>query len=179
MFLDYRKKAPVSEHKISLKGASVPLAIVGAYMFIMGLWGQMTWPLPGSYNILFYDPMIAFGMLTLAFAFAIRFEVRLEYAGFLGLMTGVMALIYGYEGYGIGLTSSPFALLMLYLFYGGAGIFSYPLALIADRMPGLKKNVWWGWNVFIALFVLAMFVASLTAAYVASQAIGGHLLSAP
>ncbi|MFI5412498.1 MAG: DUF981 family protein, partial [Candidatus Micrarchaeales archaeon] len=79
----------------------------------------------------------------------------------------------------IGLTKEPIALLLLYIFYGVAAIFSYPVALIADRLPGLQKNPWIGWHIILAVFWLALFAASITAAYIGMSAIGGHLVSAP
>ena len=146
---------------------------------IAGFLGQALWPLPGSYNILFFDPLVSFGLVTLSFAIAIRFKVNLEYAGFFGLLVGIMTLIYGWQGYNIGLTLEPFALLALYAFYGIAGIFSYPVALIADRLPGLQKNPWIGWHFILVVFWLALFAASITSAYIGMNAISGHLVTAP
>ncbi|MCL5100877.1 MAG: DUF981 family protein, partial [Candidatus Marsarchaeota archaeon] len=55
----------------------------------------------------------------------------------------IYLLIDVFFGGGIfGLTQAPIALLGLYFLYGLAGIFSYPVALIADRLPGLQKNAW-------------------------------------
>lgn len=177
MYFVYRGKK--NDYKDHLQGAMGPMAVVGAYLILTGLWGQFTWPLPGSYNILFYDPMVAFGLVVLSFALSIKFNVRLEYAGFLGFLVGIMTILYGLQGYSIGLTQSPFALLGLYFCYGVAGIFSYPVSMIADRLPGLKKNPWIGWHICLVLFWLAMLAASLVAGYIGMSAIGGHLLSAP
>jgi putative membrane protein len=177
MYLVYRSgKKNYLDH---LEGASVPMILVGGYLTILGFFGQFTWPLPGSYNILFFDPMISFGLVTLAFAIAIRWKVNLEYAGFFGLLVGIMTLIYGYQGYSIGLTLEPIALLLLYVFYGIAGIFSYPVALIADRLPGLQKRPWIGWHAMLVIFWLALFAASVTSGYIGMSAIPGHLLTPP
>lgn len=178
MYLVYRRgKRNFSDY---LKSASVPLGLIGVYMLIMGLWGQFTWPLPGSYNILFYDPLVSFGIVLLAFAIAVKYDVRLEYAGFLGLMVGVMVIIYGIEGYGAGLTSEPIALLLMYFFYGVAGIFAFPVSLIADRLPGLKKGrIWKGWHVVLIVFWILLLLASLLSGFVGILAIPAHLISAP
>lgn len=177
MYLVYRRKG--KNFKDYLKSASIPLGILGTYMLILGLWGQFTWPLPGSYNILFYDPFISFAIVLISFALAVKYDVRLEYVGFLGLMVGVMVIIYGIQGYGLGLTSTPIALLGLYFLYGLAGIFSFPVSLIADRLPGLKKKVWIGWHITLVLFWFLLLLASLLSGYVAVLAIQAHLLSAP
>jgi putative membrane protein len=177
MYFVYRsRKSDYEEH---LLGAMGPMAVVGSIMTVSSLWGQFTWPLPGSYNILFYDPMLAFGIVVLSFALSIKFNVRLEYSGFLGLLVGIMTLLYGWQGYSIGLTQAPIALLGLYLCYGAAGILAYPVSMIADRLPGLKKNPWFGWYICLVLFWLALLAASLVAGYIGMSAIGGHLLSTP
>jgi putative membrane protein len=177
VYLAYRKKKKdFSEY---LKGASLPLAVIGVYMLSMGLWGQFVWPLPSSYNILFYDPFIAFGMVLLSYSLAVRLGGGIDYAGFLGMMVGVMTIIYGIEGYGIGLTSEPIALLAMYFFFGIAGIFSFPVSLIMERLPGLEKNVWWGWYAVLIIFFVSLFFASALAGLVGTLAIPQHLLKAP
>ena len=177
MYLVYRRKQRnFSEY---LESASVPLGLIGAYMLIMGIWGQFTWPLPGSYNILFYDPLVSFGIILLSFALAIRCKARLEYAGFLALLVGAMTIVYGVEGYSIGLTQAPIALLAMYFFYGVAGVFAYPVSLIADRLPGLHKKAWSGWVVTLAIFWILILLASILSAIVGVAAIPAHLLRAP
>jgi putative membrane protein len=162
-----------------LKSASVPLGIIGLYMLVMGLWGQFSWPLPGSYNILFYDPFISFGILLIAFAIAVKYGTRLEYVGFLGLLAGGMAIIYGAEGYSLGLTASPIALLLMYMFYGLAGIFSYPVALLTDRLAVTQKRMRRQWHVIFIIFFILLFLASSVAGVVGLLAVPAHLKSAP
>jgi len=177
MYLVYRRKdRNFSEY---LMGASVPLGLLGAYMLIQGLWGQFTWPLPGSYNILFFDPLVSFGLLLIGFALSVRYKVRLEYVGFFGLMVGVMVIAYGIEGYNIGLTKEPIALLALYFLYGLVGIFSFPVSLIADRIPNVKYNAWIGWHIALATFWILLLVASCLSAVIGIAAIPAHLISAP
>ncbi len=177
IYLVYRRGG--KDYAEKLAAAKVPLAVVGLYMVLTGLWGQFTWPLPGSYNILFYDPLVAFGMVTLAFGLCIHYRVKFQYMGFLGLMVGLMVIAYGVEGYGLGLTQEPLALLGMYFLYGIAGIFSYPVALVMERLPGLQKHPWMGWTLCIAVFWLSMLAASALAGFVGVSAIGGHLASAP
>ena len=69
MHLIYRSsKKKQKDFSAQIKSAIVPLLLIGIYMFVMALWGQLAWPLPGSYNILFYDPMISFGIVLIAFS---------------------------------------------------------------------------------------------------------------
>jgi putative membrane protein len=162
-----------------LKSAGVPMTLLGLFMIVTGVWGQFTWPLPNSYNILFYDPLVSFGIVLLSFSIGIKYNTRLEYAGVLALLFGVMLMLYGFEGYNIGLTEEPIALLSLYLMYGAVGIFAFPVSLIADRSPGLKKNPWAGWTVILLVFLALLLFSSLLAAYLGYAAIGGHLLNPP
>jgi putative membrane protein len=177
MYLAYTKK--VRDFSGYLNSAVIPLTLLGAYMIIMGFWGEFTWPLPGAYNILFYDPLIGFGIVLIAFSLVIKNKTRLEYPGFLALLLGAMLVLYGIEGYSIGLTKEPLALLGLYVLYGAVGVLAYPVSLIADRLPGLKKNPWPGWTTILLAFMVLLFLASMLAAYIGFSAIGGHLVSPP
>lgn len=177
MYMAYGRKG--RNFSVYLRGAGVPLAILGAYMIISGLWGQFVWPLPGSYNTLFYDPFISFGMLLVGFAISVRYKARLEYIGFLGLMVGAMVLIYGLDGYGLGLTSAPLALLGLYFLFGIVGILSFPVALMADEYPSKGRAMWRGWYAILVVFLVVLVLASLLSAYTGTMALSSHLLSAP
>jgi putative membrane protein len=177
MYLVYRRgKRNYSDY---LESATVPLLLIGIYMIVQALWGQFTWPLPGSYNTLFYDPMVAFGLLLVSFFLAVRFKVRLEYVGFMGLLVGLMVIIYGVQAYNIGLTSAPLAMLVMFIFYGLSGIIAYPVSLIADRLPGHKRKVWAGWYVLLALFCVFVLLAALLSAGAGVQAVSQHLISPP
>ena len=157
MYLAYRKgKRDFIDY---IRGATVPLAVIGIYIIISGIYGQLTWPLPGSYNILFYDPFISLGIAIVSFAAATRYRVRLEYIGFLSLLFGVMVIVYGITAYGIKMTTAPFAMLVLYILYGIVGILAYPASMIVDRLPGLKRGMWYGWNMVFVIFWIFLLVA--------------------
>jgi len=173
----YKKKP--ENASACLKGAVVPLAIISVYLIITGLWGQLAWPLPGSYNMLFYDPMLSLGIVLLSFSIAVKYDLKLEYSGFLGLMVGEVAIVYGVEGYGIGLTSQPLALLLMYMLYGLAGVLSYPVSLMFDRMAASHGRIGSGWkNVFI-LFCIILLLACMLSALVGVVAVPQHLVSPP
>lgn len=163
----------------SIKDVTIPLFFIGAYLFIAGLWGGFTWPLPGAYNILFYDPMMAFGIVMLTFATIGRLGGNLEHAGFLGLLSGIMVIIYGIEGYSVGLTKSPIALLAMFFFYGVAGILSYPSAIIGQRSIGSQKDLPTLWFIILILFCLSLLAASALSGYIGFEAVAGHLASPP
>jgi putative membrane protein len=177
MYLVYRRGG--RNYSDYLRSASIPLLLIGIYMVLQGLWGQFTWPLPGSYNVLFYDPMVSFGLLLIGFFAAVKYKVRLEYVGFFGLLVGLLVIVYGIQGYQIGLTQAPLAMLAMFILYGLSGLVAYPVALIADRLPGHKKQVWIGWYVFLGLFCLLMLLAGLLSAGAGFQAVAQHLITAP
>lgn len=177
MYLVYRRGQRT--YTDYLRSASVPLLLIGLYMVVQALWGQFTWPLPASYNVLFYDPLLSFGLLLVGFFLSVRHQVRLEYIGFLGLLVGIVVILYGIQAYQLGLTKSPIAMLAMYALFGLSGILSYPVSLIADRLPGHKKEVWVGWYVFLGLFCILILLAGLLSAGAGVQAVFQHLISAP
>ncbi len=162
-----------------IRTASIPILFIGIYLLLMGLWGQFTWPLPGSYNILFYDPMIAFALVMLSFAGVSRVGGNMEYVGFMALIMGVMAIAYGIQGYFIGLTTQPIALLALFFLYGFAGVLAYPVTIIAQKKPGSRKNPWGGWTAIIILFSLSLFIASCLSGFIGLNAVASHLVTPP
>ncbi|MGD0511031.1 MAG: DUF981 family protein [Candidatus Micrarchaeaceae archaeon] len=177
VYLSSRKKR--NDFSEQMKSAIVPLLLIGIYMFVMALWGQLTWPLPGSYNILFYDPMISFGILLIAFSLSVKMGLKLEYVGFLGLLVGIMVMVYGFYGYSIHLTAAPIALLGMYLLYGLAGLLSYPMSLMYDQLHGMKWDKRIVCQVAFFAFCFLLLLASLLSAYVALSAVPAHLASPP
>jgi putative membrane protein len=177
LYLDYRhKKQRVQER---LESASIAILITGVYIFLIALVSQITWFLPGAYNILFYDPFMALGVLMVAFALSARYKYKLQYVGLLGLLFGIMTIWYGVSAYDLGLTSEPLAMLALFVLFGAAGLLSYPITLILDALPGYKKRIWLGWNVILVLFWLFLVVGSLLAAYIGVSAVPAHLAKPP
>ena len=178
VYNSYRKnRKNISEH---LRSLSIPLGMLGVYMIIAGLWGQFNWPLPGSYNTLYYDPLISFGLVIFSFVLAVKYKTKLSYVGFLGFLFGVMAMIYGIEGYNIGLSTEPIALFGLFFLYGAVGILSLPITIMMDRLPGLGgKRHWQGWYVILALFLIVLLLASLLSGFIGTAAIPAYLLNPP
>lgn len=172
IYLSYKKNPKTLSE--SIKNAAVPLFFLGGYFVIIGLFGQFTWTLPGAYNILFDDPLIAFGIILLAFATIARVGGNMEYVGFLSLLFGVMVIIYGITGYNVGLTLAPIALLAMYFFFGLTGILFYPISLAIQ-----KKSTGTWTIILIGLFCLSIFAGSCISGYIGFEAIGGHLLNPP
>jgi len=162
-----------------LRSAIVPITILGIFMFIMGLYGEFTWPLPGSYNILFFDPYTLFGIVILSASVSIILHHELKYAGFLALMAGVVVIDYGYQGYILGLTQAPLALLGLFVSAGLAGILAFPVTLMLDTSNPKRKTVLPLCFIIFALFGIFLLLTSVAAGAIGFAAIPAHLLSAP
>ncbi len=157
-----------------LNGIALPLGLMGAFITASGLWDALTWPIPGSYNILFYDPYVALGLLLIAFAMGVRYKIKLEYLGFWSLLVGIMTMIYGVNGYSLGMSNSPIALLGLYAFYGIAAMLAWPVTYLLDRLQG-RSSIGTGWKIVLILFALALIGGTIVAGLLSVAAVGGHL----
>ncbi|HUC38703.1 MAG TPA: DUF981 domain-containing protein [Candidatus Acidoferrum sp.] len=157
---------------------AIPLAALGVYMFLSGLFGQFTWPLSGAYNTLFYDMYPFVGLLFIGAAVSIYKKMKIQYIGFYGLLLGVMSIGYGAYGYALGLTKSPLALLALYVSFGIGGIVGYPVTVMMDRAESGIKNRSPGWIALIVLFWFLLFAGSMLALYIGVSAIPAHLAGA-
>ncbi len=166
-------------HYRSLKGAAIPLAAMGMYIIITGLYGQFFWPLPGSYNILYYDIFTLSGLLFVSFAWALRSDIDTQPVGFFGLLVGIITIYYGYEAYVLNLSMAPLAVLGLYTLYGLAGILSYPMTVLLDRLDLGLKPKWTGWYAIGITFLLLLTFGSLLAIFIGVSAIPAHLASPP
>ncbi len=175
-YLYYRKGLKDVE-TIMRPGAFI-LGILGVIIVIMGIFGEMTWPLPGSYNILFYDPYLLFGIILVSVSSSIILKQKLQFSGILALFSGLIAIYYGVNAYLDKMTSSQIAMLGLYLSLGLTGMFTFPATLIYDLLPS-RDNVSKFWTVILVLFWVGLIVSSVLAALTAIEAVPQHLLKPP
>ncbi len=175
-----------------LRGAVVPLAGLGVIVLAIGLWGELTWPLPGSYNILFYDPYCLLGAILIAFAVSVHLRLRTQYVGFLAGVTGALSIYYGINAYQLGMTAEPLAMLFLYIALGGTAVLTFPVTIYIDRMvvePELenlpdveRKALTLPWQLAFMgflLFLLFAVASAILALAIGGGALGSHLASAP
>ncbi len=170
-----KKKDPLP----TIKSVKVPLAVLGVYVIITGLFGQFAWPLPGSYNILFYDMFAIWGFVLVGVAMAFHLKAKVQYMGFLGLMLGAITIIYGYMGYVLHMTQSPLMLFGMYGLFGLSGILSYPASIVFDRAEQTHGHKISAWTVLVALFAFSLLAASVLALVTGIAAVPAHLLSPP
>jgi putative membrane protein len=160
-----------------LRAQAVPLGGIGVAVLSIGLWGELSWPLPGSYNILFYDPYLMLGVVLVSFAASVAFRLRTQYVGLLAAMTGALSIYYGINAYDLGLTKEPLAMLALYVALGGTAVLTFPVTIFMDEKPMTMP-----WKVAFAGFVLFLLFAvgsAIIALIIGGGALSPHLTSAP
>jgi putative membrane protein len=121
----------------ALKGAAAPLFGIGSIATVFGVWGEMVWPYPApyltSYNILFNDIFLLFGLTMLALAASLALSLKLQYAGLFALVAGGVTIAYGWNGYVLGMTKEPLYTFLLFGAYGLAGILAFPATVMTDH----------------------------------------------
>jgi putative membrane protein len=117
----------------ALRSGAIPLGSVGAIATLIAIWGEIAWPLPGSYNILFTDVYMLFGVTLVVLAVSMAASARLQFAGLFALVSGGVTIAYGWAGYGLNMTKDPFETFLLYGAFGLAGILAFPTTLFVDH----------------------------------------------
>jgi len=161
-------KSELSKYKQAIRSQYLPLLAIGIYISITGFYGLMFWPLPGSYNILFYDlyPLLGLGLIMIALA--IKNDYKLEHLGFLGILLGAVTIYYGVSGYLAHMTLEPELLLALYALTGLAAIIFYPVSMFIDNgNPKLK--------IFLLIDAIILILAGAVAGYIGLAAVPQHL----
>jgi hypothetical protein len=183
------------------------MIIMGLVALALGLWGEFTWPLPGSYNILFFDVYTLFGVMVLGFGLSVYLGFRLQFMGMLSLVSGCVVLAYGSSAYYLSMTSEPFAMFLLYGGWALVAVLAFPVAVIADRLKstaveaittatvkfdearsGTGKSltgkqmiypipIWW--LVIGAVFALVLILSLCATVAILGNAIWSHLQKAP
>lgn len=128
-----RKSEDFRRVKNVLSEGAAPLLGLGLVIIVLALWGEATWTLPGSYNILFNDAYLLLGLTITVFSASLLFGKGVTTSGVLGAISGLITIWYGLNGYWLGLTKEPLALLGIYGLFGLASIAGYPAARILDK----------------------------------------------
>ena len=95
-------------------------------------------------------------------------------------MTGLLAIVYGYNGYINVLPSSAEALntFILFIGYGVFGFLVYPVSLIYDMLPSKTKSPTLA-NIILIIFFIVVFLSMVASAYGGLTAVGAHIARAP
>ncbi len=176
------RKGENKEFMDRLRALSVPLGILGFFIFIMGIAGELVWPLPNfgglGYDILFFDAFTLLGVILMSIAVAVNFNRKLEYTGMLSFMFGLTVIFYGITAYNLKMTKEPLAMLLLYAGFGISGILALPASIAVDKAI-VSPKVGKSWLYWTYSFILFMALSALAAVAIAAPAIASHLASAP
>ncbi|HTT16249.1 MAG TPA: DUF981 family protein [Thermoplasmata archaeon] len=191
VWFEVRRKDPVRANSHLREGAVI-LGLLGFFLGIIAVWGELTWPLPGQYNLFFFDVVTMLTILLLAFAFAVWYRFPTHFVGMLGVIIGLGVLFYGVRAYQLSLTKDPLDTLLMYLAFGGTAIMSYPATLYvdwfvvgpttagSDPLPSPPTpNYPWLWRVLLSMFFLVLFLAGVAAVGYGVSSAWGHLASPP
>jgi uncharacterized membrane protein len=137
-YLAIRRNDPSGLRSV-LRGMAVPLGAVGGITLALSIWGEMTWPFLASdglagYNIFFFDVLMLFAIVLVAFAATVYLSARLQYVGVLALVAGGVTAFYAWTGYTASpaYTKDPFDTLLLYAGFAAAGIVALPATIVVD-----------------------------------------------
>lgn len=113
--------------------------ITGFIAVTTGLHMSLTWPLPGSHNILFGEPTVLFGTLFLGAALALVNDWEMSTVSIYAFFAGVAAVVLGARVIDMGLTRSPIVAGAGYILSGLGGVLAW-LCCLLEPVVGLRTN---------------------------------------
>lgn len=146
-------------------------AITGFIAVTTGLHMSLTWPLPGSHNILFGEPSVLFGTLFLGAALALRNGWRMNTVSIYAFFAGLAAVVLGARIMDLGLTKSPFVAGLGYILSGLGGLMAW-LCCLLEPVVSLETN-----KTLRTIGALVLLGAALIWAIVGYNAYWGHIES--
>ena len=188
----HRRKGDLSRAVMNLRGGAAMLGFLGLFLATLGWWGEFVWPLPGQYNVLFYDPTLFGGLLLIGFAVVIQLKLPTQYLGVAAGVTGLGIAYYGARGYQLGLTKEPLEMFLLFLGFGITAALAFPVTLFLDRYvlePSMSPGSSGAggtappypaiWNVPIFAFLALAALAGIAAILMGFNTLWSHLQYAP
>lgn len=109
------------------------LAVAGLLALATGLHMIFTWPLPGSYNILYGEMSVFFGVLLVAVALSLALGVSLLPIAIYAEFVGLAAVLIGVQVLNLGLSRSPALTGAGFIWMGLIGLGAVPML----RLRGL------------------------------------------
>jgi putative membrane protein len=141
-------------------------AISGLLVLVLGLHMSITWPLPGSYNVIFGETTTLFSVFFLATSLALSQGWSLLPVSLCAFFAGVDAIVVGSRILSFGLTKEPIFSAIDFITAGLGGVFAEPFFL------WFKKN-----KTFRLLAALVLLATDALWAVSYYGALWGHLES--
>lgn len=113
--------------------------IVGVLGLIVGLHMTFTWPLPGSYNIIFGEAMALFGAVFFATSLALGFGWSLRPVTIYAFFTGLYAIVGGARIISLGLTQRPLLSGLGFILAGLAALLAAPTLRLLQANVTLRR----------------------------------------
>lgn len=188
----YRRKGDLTLAVRNLRGGAAMLGFLGIFLAILGWWGELVWPLPGQYNVLFYDPTLFGGLLLIGFAVVVQLRLPTQYFGVAAGVTGLGIAYYGARGYQLSLTKEPLEMFLLFLGFGITAALAFPVTLFVDKYVLEPASASSGstvsapappfppiWNVPVLAFLALAALAGIAAILMGFNTLWSHLEYAP
>jgi putative membrane protein len=129
--------------------------LTGGLGLVTGLAMILTWPLPGSSNILFGEPMVLLGAVFFVAGLCLQYGWNLLTVGIFAVGAGAVAILLGLKILAANLTKEPLIAGIGYILAGAAAVLSLPAI-------GFPKMKWIRW-VAAAVAVVAAGIWVFTA----------------
>ncbi len=175
-----------------LRGGAFVMGLLGSFLLLLGIWGEFVWPLPASYNLLFYDPTVMIGLLLVGFAVLVAFRLPTHFIGLVGVVSGSGVIYYGARAYRLGLTLEPLEMFAMFAAFGLLAIVAWPATWFVDRevtgaVPGGgastaatgSGHLSNPWKVALLLFLAMAVLAGVAAILMGFNTVWDHLAAAP
>jgi len=146
-------------------------AITGFIAVTTGLHMSLTWPLPGSHNILFGEPTVLFGTLFLGAALALVNDWEMSTVSIYAFFAGVAAVVLGARVIDMGLTRSPIVAGAGYILSGLGGVLAW-LCCLLEPIASLRTS-----RSLRVIGALVLLGAALIWALIGYNAYWGHIES--
>ena len=161
--------------KEQIKSLVVPAFGVGAFDLVSGFYMSFAWPMPAlgyTYNMLFGDPLLLFGLILIMAAFMIYKDMHLGLMPLLVLLLGIYVLVGAYSIVQLKLESGQnlVTAMGLYLF-DCIGAILAPVLYIKPS-TGTGKTLY-----YVEWIILG--IGTIFALVIGYLALNGHLASPP
>jgi len=161
--LAYYVLVGIDDNERDAKRWVAPFAMVGLVQFLWGLHLSLTWPLPGSFNIVFGEASVLFGILFLGAALALWNGWDLKIVAIYGVFAGLAAIVMGARLMSLGMTREPVVSGIGFILAGLGGIAAWPTLFMKENRP---------WRVLAAVVLV---IAGLLWAQHAYMSYWGHM----